>query len=911
MLLTIGNTSMNTDDNMDMLARIHREFVAAGIAETEMFRKTAKNCSDMDSLLRLFEKECGNVQNRSTQQACRILFDMKIFDVSNQIFLKKYRTAYMNVDSYIVPVVDALTDILEMDQAYKDRKAIEKANRGHWEGGGFGVAGALKGAVTASAMNLAGSAVHGVFDLASSTMQSAKVSSRKSKIFKDPQTIYFFSIALLKAYMGGFHGVCDELYSHGFSSANEVKPDNAIALSQNTIQYSSDKKQEAELLAKSIFMNPFDVNLYVQFLHRHPKKRGFQNVQQHFGIDKLLQYQTSLKNEAETKKILMQPAYTIEEKCKQLAELTRLAEGTDVQAGHPIYAVLEQISNQCHDDLDKINYAIMQLNGLRGSKYGADIQFTIDSLIMRKREIEIAEAKIPISRMPENNDEACRAKLDALIQFGEANACDVGEDSFRVLKLYLEKAENLQKIRDLYEDISLFPISKISGNSSMKHALSCKMDILQHESDSGCFDAPFFSPVIFDAIEKARKGNTVCQVWLIHQLCPDECLKNSILSSENRFKISFQYHEKLEDVILYFFDQPQRYAFDMYMRLRLNLQYESAKSYCKSLMSIIGNANCPAASYDFGRYAVALKLHHPSKAIPYIEFAAQCGYAPAWKYLLERYNTYEKSIKFPKWFYEVLGTRTGFFQNCEEVYKSFYGMYGQEHSFQHEIEIIFKIIHGEYAWNGSNLKTICLLLQSVWEEMYAHQFCIRKPRIGFMTNDDSRKELKRIIKQYKIPLEEECPLMAFCYQEPVHDKTILFVLTDRGGFWNQGSHLYYVSYQGCADKPYITIPARRLDMAWPLLIQSFEFIMRSLCMGDISNGHIANKQAMCGKPLGISKLLLSDDIGKEKREILRKIKDQQTGSGKYLDRCPQCFAKLNPGDKYCPDCGRKTEENTV
>lgn len=56
MLLTIGNTSMNTDDNMDKLAQIHREFVAAAIAETEMFRETAKKCSDMDNLWQLFER---------------------------------------------------------------------------------------------------------------------------------------------------------------------------------------------------------------------------------------------------------------------------------------------------------------------------------------------------------------------------------------------------------------------------------------------------------------------------------------------------------------------------------------------------------------------------------------------------------------------------------------------------------------------------------------------------------------------------------------------------------------------------------------------------------------------------------------------------------------------------------------
>jgi len=311
----------------------------------------------------------------------------------------------MNVDSYIVPVVDALTGIMEMDQAYHDRKAIEKANRGHWEGGGFGVAGAIKGAVTASAMNLAGSAVHGVLDLASSTMQSAKVSSKKSKIFKDPQTIYVLSIALLKAYIGGFHGVRDELNNHGFSSENEVKPDNAVALSQNAIQYSSDKKQEAELLAKSIFMNPFDVNLYAQFLQRHPQKQGFQNVQKHFGIDRLLHYQITLQNEVEIKKILMKSAYSLEEKCKQIDDLCRLSEGTKIKIGQDITDILNQIVDQCGENTDKLNHAVTQLAGIRSTRYGEKVQGAVELLKKRQEEIELAAVKALIDNMPEDNGE--------------------------------------------------------------------------------------------------------------------------------------------------------------------------------------------------------------------------------------------------------------------------------------------------------------------------------------------------------------------------------------------------------------------------------------------------------------------------------------------------------------------------
>lgn len=71
-------------------------------------------------------------------------------------------------------------DISERQRLEKEYRQLRKECRGRWQGGGFGVGGAIKGAVTAGAMNAVGGAMHSAFN-AVGNITSSMISNKEKR----------------------------------------------------------------------------------------------------------------------------------------------------------------------------------------------------------------------------------------------------------------------------------------------------------------------------------------------------------------------------------------------------------------------------------------------------------------------------------------------------------------------------------------------------------------------------------------------------------------------------------------------------------------------------------------------------------------------------------------------------------
>lgn len=78
-----------------------------------------------------------------------------------------------------------LEEIIQDKEISKEERARRKASRGRWSGGGFGVSGAIKGAATAGAMNMASGAAHTAVNIVGNAVSSMAASARKNKAVKN------------------------------------------------------------------------------------------------------------------------------------------------------------------------------------------------------------------------------------------------------------------------------------------------------------------------------------------------------------------------------------------------------------------------------------------------------------------------------------------------------------------------------------------------------------------------------------------------------------------------------------------------------------------------------------------------------------------------------------------------------
>ena len=89
--------------------------------------------------------------------AIDFLVNNGIYDCSEELFIQKYKDQYFDIENStgykkFIQKYNAVTDAYVMENA---QKHLKRASRSRWEGGGFGIRGAIKGAVDASILNAA------------------------------------------------------------------------------------------------------------------------------------------------------------------------------------------------------------------------------------------------------------------------------------------------------------------------------------------------------------------------------------------------------------------------------------------------------------------------------------------------------------------------------------------------------------------------------------------------------------------------------------------------------------------------------------------------------------------------------------------------------------------------------------
>lgn len=145
-------------------------------------------------------------------------YDVSVDDIIDEygpLFLMNWLEAYDEVnDKYLA---------LELDeQQLRQMRTARRENRGRWVGGGFGVKGAVKGALTAGAFNMASGAVHGVVNTLGNMASSIAKNSAAQRIFRDKQNLEILQKGLFDTVFS-FQWIHCEFYNIDIPEYNEKK----------------------------------------------------------------------------------------------------------------------------------------------------------------------------------------------------------------------------------------------------------------------------------------------------------------------------------------------------------------------------------------------------------------------------------------------------------------------------------------------------------------------------------------------------------------------------------------------------------------------------------------------------------------------------------------------------------------
>jgi hypothetical protein len=168
------------------------------------------------------------------------------------------------------------------------------ASRSRWQGGGFGLSGAVKGAITAKALNAGMDVFHSFGDSAQEQKISDAFASKQRALLNSDSTYQTIETAIYDCIFGILRATVSELQNNGDLLELSIEPNKAEALFKNATRFQEvDAEKMIDISVQCLQLNPFFQDIYTGLLECDPENEDLINLAMYFStypdIEKKLQ----------------------------------------------------------------------------------------------------------------------------------------------------------------------------------------------------------------------------------------------------------------------------------------------------------------------------------------------------------------------------------------------------------------------------------------------------------------------------------------------------------------------------------------------------------------------------------------------------------------------------------------------
>ncbi len=242
------------------------EYLKAAYVSEEGIRKIFKEKSLEDSLS-IIPGIAESVIEKVNELSTRVLYEADIIITESELFAKyryKYKLDYS--DGYN-RVVEEYAEICNEKKRLDSYRNAQQASRGRWRGGGFGIAGALKGAALAGMLNLGSDMLHSFGDAANANRDNELIQKKVRALKQNPLTYQRLVRNIYHEIMGYFYAVRDELLISGYFTPENIidlNREEAERIFETTLKYEDDHDKFVANIVQCIVLYPGERKYYDQ-----------------------------------------------------------------------------------------------------------------------------------------------------------------------------------------------------------------------------------------------------------------------------------------------------------------------------------------------------------------------------------------------------------------------------------------------------------------------------------------------------------------------------------------------------------------------------------------------------------------------------------------------------------------------
>lgn len=305
----VSEASIPNDSATKFLIAGRQLVFSADVIEYNNLRVLFSNkASDLELEYKVFYK------NR--EHNFRDLFDVEIPELVKKVIqsiqfgvriLMKYGVDYIDENelasmvSRRKSIQDYLSSIFEKAEKIEDYanelagyRAVSRASRGYWEGGGFGLSGAIKGALTAGALNMGTNMFRGIGDSITNANDRAKINQLKKELANCDETYECLLNTVYVCCLSVFYCVKEVLEGNNLIPHISFDYKRASSRAKNYLELYTQSGKSPEMyekvidvLCESIQSSPYSASLYgALYQILNGEKQDIHALAKHFGVQR-------------------------------------------------------------------------------------------------------------------------------------------------------------------------------------------------------------------------------------------------------------------------------------------------------------------------------------------------------------------------------------------------------------------------------------------------------------------------------------------------------------------------------------------------------------------------------------------------------------------------------------------------
>mgnify|MGYP000311929607 CR=1 FL=1 len=256
-------------ENYASIAKFNRKLVQEA---SDQFEEKYASYKDMDTAIVNMEQDLRGLFFKALNSHVNRLIEHGVYEISAETFLNQYYKSADGIGVACDYIEDQYSKITMDQRQQEEWRRYKSATRGRWQGGGFGVRGALTGAAMAGTANMISGAGHGIANFIGDIGSSIAASGKKRNLYENPITLRTLDAALcanIECLLFSYIACARDNTNMEYT----VSTNEDIQASKNIVKNISNRDLEEsvfqEAILKAYSLDPHNPHIYESLIERY------------------------------------------------------------------------------------------------------------------------------------------------------------------------------------------------------------------------------------------------------------------------------------------------------------------------------------------------------------------------------------------------------------------------------------------------------------------------------------------------------------------------------------------------------------------------------------------------------------------------------------------------------------------